>query len=144
MRQLVPQHSAVDIAVGGMKIEHVFLLERFEHRVTPTAIRCFEQIFILPLMAFWASGVLIVFEFARGNLLRAVLRFPFWVFAVWVAPVALHRAGYARIGISLGTTQQHSWELLAWSALRAFEHVAQHFIQERPAYGVRLIQALAV
>jgi len=87
-----------------MKIKQLFSLEPFDVQETPAIVRWFEHIVVVPLMAFWASGAYIVFEFLRGNRLLASLLFPFWALAVVVASTALHRAGHARIGLSLGTT----------------------------------------
>ena len=87
-----------------MKIEQFFSLEPFDAQETPAIVRWFEHIVVVPLMAFWASGAYIVFEFLRDNRLLASLLFPFWALAVVVASTAHHRAGHAGIGLSLGTT----------------------------------------
>jgi hypothetical protein len=87
-----------------MKIEQLFSLEPFDAQETPRLIRLFEHIVVVPLVAFWASGAYVIFEFLRGNRLLAGVLFPFWAIAVVGASAALHRAGHARIGLSLGTT----------------------------------------
>ena len=101
---MITSTYANDFTLGVMKIKQFFYLEPFDAQETPAIVRWFEHIVVVPLMAFWASGAYIVFEFLRGNRLLASLLFPFWALAVVVASTALHRAGHARIGLSLGTT----------------------------------------